>query len=83
MAEEKTWYIFTFGAGQAHEGHYVRFFGTYASARKKMFDAFGKKWAFQYSESEWEDLKARLPFIQFETELTTTDKEDLSEDGKG
>ena len=34
-----------------------------------MIDLFGLKWAFQYSEDEWEDLKKRLPFIQFETEL--------------
>ena len=67
--ENKQWYIFTFGSGQLHQGHYVRLFGTYETARRKMIDLFGLKWAFQYSEDEWEDLKERLPFIQFETEL--------------
>lgn len=66
---DKTWYIFTFGSGQEHHGHYVRIFGTFEEARKQMIAEFGLKWAFQYSEKEWEDLKRNLPFVQFETEL--------------
>ena len=50
---EQGWYYFTFGYGQEHSGHYVKFFGTYAEAREQMINAYGHKWAFQYSEDEW------------------------------
>lgn len=54
MANEKreNW-IFTFGCGQQYEGYYVKFFGTFGEAREKMCSRFGKSWAFQYSEKEW------------------------------
>lgn len=51
--ESKRWWIFTFGCGQKNAGHYVRFFGTYGSARQQMFDHFGDEWAFQYAEEEF------------------------------
>ena len=53
--EEKTsdWY-FTFGYGQAHANKYVVFRQmTFNQAREAMHTAFGDKWSFQYSDSEW------------------------------
>lgn len=47
-------WIFTFGSGQPNEGKYVVFHGTFGEARQKMFDLFGSRWAFQYSEEEWQ-----------------------------
>ena len=54
--EDETW-IFTFGSGQEHAGHYVTFTGSYNEAREKMCERFGTHWGFQYSEQEWEDMK--------------------------
>lgn len=31
--------------------------GDYGEARKKMFDRYGDKWAFQYSAEEWDGWK--------------------------
>lgn len=47
------WY-FTFGHGQEHFGKYVMFTGTFSEARDKMIRRFGRKWAMQYSEEEFE-----------------------------
>lgn len=47
------WWIFTFGGGQENEGYYVRVWGTYGTARQKMINKYGLKWAFQYSLKEW------------------------------
>ena len=58
-AEE--WWIFTFGVGHPHEGHYVKIWGTFGSARQKMFEKYGDQWSFQYSEQEWIDWVARCP----------------------
>lgn len=46
---EKTW-VFTFGSGHEHEGHYVKIKGTFEEARAKMFERYGTAWAFQYSD---------------------------------
>lgn len=54
--EEEKW-IFTFGIGQPHEGHYVIFTGPYTIAREKMIEKYGNKWGFQYSEQEWKDIE--------------------------
>ena len=54
--EPEQWWVFTFGVGQPNGGHYVKFFGTYGSAREKMVNHFGRRWAFQYSLAEWERL---------------------------
>lgn len=54
--KEQNW-IFTFGCGQHHAGHYVKIFGTYGSAREQMFKRFGKEWCFQYSEDEWKKIE--------------------------
>lgn len=65
-----TW-VFTFGAGQKHEGHFVRISGTFEEARAEMFARYGKEWAFQYSEEEWNDWCERAEKIgaRVETEL--------------
>ena len=62
-------WIFTFGYGQKHEGHYVRVKGDYGTAREKMVARYGSKWAFQYSEEEWEDWEQRRPDYLSETLL--------------
>lgn len=59
MSEKREWYYFTFGYGQEHQGHYVRFFGTFWEAREKMFEEYGDDWAFQYSEEQWREWKER------------------------
>ena len=56
---ESEWWVFTFGCGQKHEGMYVRVYGDFSTAREKMFAKYGKKWAMQYSQKEWEDWEAR------------------------
>lgn len=55
--EEQIW-IFTFGCGQKHGGHYVKIKGTFSSARAKMIEKFGDKWCWQYSEDEWNKMIA-------------------------
>lgn len=65
----KKWYIFTFGYGQEHAGHYVRLYGTYSETRQKMFEMFGDKWAFQYEEQDWLESTKRLPFYLREKEM--------------
>lgn len=66
--EQEQWYIFTFGSGRPNGGHYVKFFGTYGSARQQMFDTYGEKWGFQYSQEEWDKVVERLGSFA-ETEL--------------
>ena len=64
------WWIFTFGYGQKHAGHYVRIWGTYESAREMMMDKYGAEWAFQYSEKRWDKwLEEKPDYIPAETEL--------------
>jgi hypothetical protein len=47
------WY-FTFGYGQEHGGHYIVIeAGNSSSAREKMNKRFNNKWAFQYTEEQW------------------------------
>lgn len=52
-------WIFTFGYGQRHAGHYVVIEGTYDSARAEMFKRYGPEWAFQYSVEQWENYKKK------------------------
>ena len=54
--EDNLW-IFTFGCGQPLGGKCVKIEGTYEEARDKMCAQFGKEWAFQYSNTEWEGYK--------------------------
>ena len=70
LTEKEESYFFTFGYGQPHEGKYVKVYGDYATARKKMVDKYGLNWAFQYSDKEWSDWLERKPwYIPTETEL--------------
>src|SRR5574344_222105 len=46
------WY-FTFGSDHAHPGHYVVFEGNFSETREKMCEKYLGRWAFQYSEDEW------------------------------
>jgi|GEM_PF-1719138 len=50
-------WFFTFGYNHIHDGRrmdrcYVVFHGTHRSAREKMVEHFGDKWAFQYHSAE-------------------------------
>lgn len=72
--EEKQWWIFTFGYGQQYEGMYVKIYGTFDSARRKMFERYGDEWAFQYSEKEWKDWEDRRP--EYIVELLLEEIED-------
>lgn len=47
------YYIFTFDSAHLYGGKAVKVKGDYDTARKKMFDFYGDKWVFQYSEEEW------------------------------
>lgn len=40
MDKKRDW-IFTFGCGQEHAGHYVKIHGTYDEARAEMFRRYG------------------------------------------
>ena len=68
---DKQYWIYTFGAGQKHEGKCVRIYADdYGDARQKMVDKYGSEWAFQYTEKEWDDWLKRKPFyIPAEEEL--------------
>ena len=67
--DKPTWYVFTFGCGMQHAGYYVRIYGTFEEARRKMFEKYGREWAFQYRYDKWQkDVKAR-PWIDWEKEL--------------
>lgn len=47
-------YFFTFGMGQTYEGHCQPIIAEDAEeARIRMSGMYGRKWAFQYSESEY------------------------------
>ena len=51
----KDWY-FTFGIGDINSMKYVRITASsYDAAREEMFNRYGSKWAFQYSEEEWQN----------------------------
>ena len=67
----KQWWYFTFGLGQEHAGHYVKFFGAYEDARQQMVDHYGLKWAFQYSEEDWQAWEQRCKNEHMEWMLET------------
>lgn len=56
--EPSEWWYFTFGYGHQHEGYCVKIKGNFGEARTKMFEKYGNKWAFQYSEQEWRKIEA-------------------------
>ena len=59
-------YYFTFGYGQnPGVGKYVKFYGTYDSARDQMVQRFGAKWAFQYSEERFLPLKEKFNLTEY------------------
>lgn len=51
------YHIFTFGAGHLLSGTAIKVKGDKQESRKRMFDFYGDRWAFQYSEEEWEKMK--------------------------
>ena len=63
------YYIFTFGVGQENANKYVKIYGDWITARKKMFDRFGDNWAFQYSKEEWDAWEKERPSWVKETLL--------------
>jgi len=49
--EVRDW-IFTFGCGQEHAGHYRVINGTFDEARHKMVHMHGNQWSMQYRTKE-------------------------------
>ena len=45
------WY-FTWGFGYEYPNCYYIIHGTFGSARERMFEVFGPKWAFQYRSAD-------------------------------
>lgn len=66
----KTWY-FTFGIGMVLAGRVQPISApSYELARTTMFEVYGGKWAFQYSEEEWLKIKNKPDkWWSLETEL--------------
>lgn len=62
-------YIFTFKHGQDYEGYYVKIYGSYESAGKKMIDLYGAEWDAQYSENDWKSYCKYHPEISDENLL--------------
>lgn len=52
-------WFFTFGTGHPLKARYVQITGGYASARELMSWVFGARWAFQYSQMEWDNNRYR------------------------
>lgn len=49
-------FYFTFGIGQPNQGYFHKIVAnSWNEARDLMIEKFGKKWAFQYEESDWID----------------------------
>jgi len=67
--EKPGWWYMTFGWTQKHAGFYVKIYGTFNEARKKMFDKYGREWSFQYSEDEWKSWVDSCPPELIEKEL--------------
>lgn len=51
-------WIFTFGIDSPMKGYVISVKGDYDEARNKMLEAYGDKWASQYSADEWEQFTA-------------------------
>ena len=53
-------FIFTFGCGQENAGKCQPIYAnSMAEARAEMVEQYGFKWAFGYSEKDWEDCKTK------------------------
>lgn len=46
-------YHFTFGSNHAFPNCFITIEGDVSTSRQRISDLFGDKWAFQYSETEW------------------------------
>jgi len=59
-------FYFTFGFGQKHENCFTVIEAkSYGEAREIMFDRFGNKWSFQYTEEQWFDKNRKSQQEQF------------------
>jgi hypothetical protein len=72
-------FIFTFGIGQKHGGYCQPIFAKdYEAARNKMFELYENKWAFQYTNERWEEIKNNPNrMYAMETELEPIYAEDI------
>lgn len=59
-------YVFTFGIGTENRGKYVEIEGTGSESRDRMFEAFGKEWAFQYDSKKGAELIERFGYERME-----------------
>lgn len=64
-------WFFTFGFNSSFRNCYVRVVGTYSEARAKMFETYGKRWAFQYSAMQFMSQIQRFDLreVDFGTEV--------------
>ena len=77
-------FYFTFGCGQDNAGYCQPIYAKdYETARKRMFGIHGAKWAFQYTEEQWEENKARAIqcFYSIEKEMTPIYCKEGADDG--
>ncbi len=67
--QKELWY-FTFGNGSILRNNFVVVPGTYDEARTKIAERYGNKWAFQYSQKDFEGQpeKYGLTEVEFGTE---------------
>lgn len=58
MGDMQTWY-FTFCSDDPKNGGYCQPIkaSSFGAARAKMFEMYGSRWAFQYSEKQWLKMK--------------------------
>lgn len=71
-------FIFTFGCGQANAGKCQPIFAnTMREARAEMEKQYGLKWAFGYTEEDWEACKvqAEEQGYKIETEMVPINAE--------
>ncbi len=48
---------------------FIKIHGDFGSTRKKMFELFGDKWGFQYSQVEWNEVLGKCPQYKMLKEL--------------
>lgn len=76
-------FYFTFGSSKDHAHQRMALpivADSYAMARDAMFKLYGDKWAFQYTEEEWECMKQRAKsetFFNLESELDEINADDV------
>lgn len=60
-------HYFTFGQAHKYSGHHqVIFSDSPEAAEEKMFEVYGRNWAFQYTKKQWEQQKAKGSFLNSE-----------------